>query len=246
MTVWSLLCPFFLNVYAANIGKLSTSTVFLKEAITFAHIIGLHKKEYYKGIAEDVQQHCLRVYWLLFITDRYASCVSLWFDTNIDDRAHSLQHDVPTTLQRARGLPALYNRSDGSVSVTFLHLCTLFTLLDETVNVNLPHHPTRTALAMAQSRLKKILISASDSENEVQLADVSMTQQWMRVALWQYSLSVTDFRSDGDDEEFTFSFPIQVARNALNSLSNLSQQSLEAHGPGMVIICTKCTYKCKL
>ncbi|KFY58270.1 hypothetical protein V497_04928 [Pseudogymnoascus sp. VKM F-4516 (FW-969)] len=219
MTIWSLLCPFFLNVYTANIGKLSTSTVLLKEAITFAHIIGLHKKEYYKGLGEDVQQHCLRVYWLLFITDR----------------AHSLQHDVPTTLQRAHGLPALYNRSDGSVSLTFLHLCTLFTLLDETVNVNLPHHPTRTALAKAQNRLKKILISASDSENEVQLADVSMTQQWMRVALWQYSLSVTDFRSDGDDEEFTFSFPVQVARNALNSLSNLSQQSLEAHGPGMEI-----------
>lgn len=105
------------------------------------------------------------------------------------------------------------------------------------MNVNLPHHPTRTALAMAQNRLKKILISASDSENEMQLADVSMTQHWMRVALWQCSLSVTDFRSDGDDEEFTFSFPIHVARNALSSLCNLSQQSLEAHGPGMVNLC---------
>lgn len=85
MTVWSLLCPFFLNVYAANIGKLSTSTVRLSEAITFAHIIGLQKQEYYKGMAEDVQQYCLRVYWLLFITDRYVSFVSQWFDTNLDE-----------------------------------------------------------------------------------------------------------------------------------------------------------------
>lgn len=85
MTVWSLLCSFFLSVYAANIGKTSTSTVRLSEAITFAHIIGLQKKEHYKGMVEDVQQHCLRVYWLLFITDRYVSFVSQRFDTNLDE-----------------------------------------------------------------------------------------------------------------------------------------------------------------
>jgi hypothetical protein len=71
ITVWSLLTSFFLHVYAANIGKKTTSTLLLTEAVTIAHVLGLHKKSYYDSLDDDQQQYCLRVYWLLFISDRY-------------------------------------------------------------------------------------------------------------------------------------------------------------------------------
>lgn len=70
----------------------------------------------------------------------------------------------------------------------------------------------------------------------MQRADVFMTQQWMRVFLWQYSLSLTNLLSEGSAEEFSLSFPAQVAKTALGFVSNLSRESLEAHGPGMVSI----------
>lgn len=74
MTIKSLLTSFFLHVYAANIGKKSTTTLLLNEAVTIAHIIGLHKRSYYENLDDDQQQYCLRVYWLLFISER---CLSL-------------------------------------------------------------------------------------------------------------------------------------------------------------------------
>lgn len=71
MTIWSLLTSFFLHVYASNVGKKSTTTLLLSEAVTMAHVIGLHKRSYYDKLDDDHQQYCLRVYWLLFISERY-------------------------------------------------------------------------------------------------------------------------------------------------------------------------------
>ena len=71
VTIRSLLTSFFLHVYAANIGKKTSTTLFLNEAVSMAHIIGLHKRSYYDNLDEDHQQYYLRVYWLLFISERF-------------------------------------------------------------------------------------------------------------------------------------------------------------------------------
>jgi len=160
-------------------------------------------------------QHTLRIYWLLFITER----------------AHSIQHDVPTTLKRAPDLPRLENYNDGSVTPAFVQLCKLFNILDVTITAD--PATARIALAMAQQELSSDEAPLS-LENELQRADISMTQQWMRIFLWQHALNVTNLSSANADDEFSFSFPAKVAQNVLSNLSSLSQQSIEAHGPGMV------------
>jgi len=144
-------------------------------------------------------------------------------------RAHSFQHEIPTTLQRAPDLPALSLRPDGSVSANFIHLCSLFSSLDEAVNAK-----SREAISVAQRQLNQRFLEVAGEDNEVQRADIFLTQQWMRVFLWQYSLSLTNLFSDHENEEFSLSFPAQVAKTALGFVSSLSRESLEAHGPGMV------------
>ncbi len=229
MTIRSLLTSFFLHVYAANIGKKASTTLLLNESVTMAHVIGLHKKSYYDNLDEDQQQYCLRVYWLLFISERFISpSVSPHIVTD-PHRAHSFQREIPTTLQRASSLPPLTLRPDGSISANFIHLCTLFSSLDDAINAN-----SREAIAVAQRQLNQHFLAVTGEDNEVQRADIFLTQQWMRVFLWQYSLSLTNLFSDHESEEFSLSFPAQVAKTALGFVSSLSRESLEAHGPGMV------------
>jgi hypothetical protein len=217
ITAFSILSSFFLHVYSANIGRMNASTVYLGEAITKAHIIGLHKTSYYEFLTVEQVQTNLRLYWLLFITER----------------AHSIQHDVPTTLKRAPDLPSLENLNDGSVTPAFIQLCRLFNILDVTITAD--PASARNALALAQQQLSSDEAPLS-LENELQRADISMTQQWMRIFLWQHALNVTNLSSMNNDNEFSFSFPAQVAQNVLSNLSSLSQQSVEAHGPGMVCV----------
>ncbi|KAF7451726.1 Fungal-trans domain containing protein [Pyrenophora tritici-repentis] len=215
VTIYSLLGSFFLHVYSANVGRMNASTVLLGEAIFKAHILGLHKTTHYQTLAAEQTQYALRVYWLLFITER----------------AHSLQHDVPTTLKRTPDLPRLEDLQDGSVTPAFVQLCRLFNILDVTITAE--PASARQALALAQQQLSCDEDPRS-LENEIQRADITMTQQWMRIFLWQHALNVTNLSSRASqDEEFSFRFPAKVAQNVLSNLSSLSRQSVEAHGPGM-------------
>jgi len=215
VTISSLLASFFLHVYSANVGRMNASTVLLGEAIFKAHILGLHKTTHYQNLSAEQTQCALRIYWLLFITER----------------AHSLQHDVPTTLKRTPDLPHLEDLHDGSVTPAFVQLCRLFNILDVTITAE--PAGARQALALAQQQLSCDEDPRS-LENEIQRADITMTQQWMRIFLWQHALNVTNLSSRASqDEEFSFRFPAKVAQNVLSNLSSLSRQSVEAHGPGM-------------
>jgi hypothetical protein len=214
-TIFSILSSFFLHVYRANIGCMNASTVLLGESIVKAHIYGLHKASFYTDLAPEQVQQGLRIYWLLFITER----------------AHSIQHDVPTMLKRVHDLPRLQDLEDGAITPAFIQLCKLFHILDVTITAD--PSTARNALAFAQQELNSEEAPLS-LENELQRADISMTQQWMRIFLWQHAVNVTNLSSATSDDEFSFSFPAKVAQNVLSNLSSLSQQSIEAHGPGMV------------
>ena len=134
-------------------------------------------------------------------------------------------------LKRAPELPPLEDLHDGSITPAFIQLCRLFNILDVTITAD--PSTARDALALAQQQLN----DDSDSrglQNELQRADISMTQQWMRIFLWQHALGVTSLRSNYQNDEFSFSFPANVAQNVLSNLSSLSKESIEAHGPGMV------------
>ena len=66
----SLRSSFFLHVAHLHMRKQRTSTLTLREAISMAHMLDLHKPSHYETLsAEDARDH-LRMLWLLFITER--------------------------------------------------------------------------------------------------------------------------------------------------------------------------------
>lgn len=65
---------FFLHVYHENLeGGGASSLLFLREAITHAQILKLERESTYAALSEPDQQLYRRVFWLLFVTERYAS-----------------------------------------------------------------------------------------------------------------------------------------------------------------------------
>lgn len=70
----SLLTSFFLHVYFANTNKLQTAGLCLREAIAYAHGLELHRPESFASLAAiSEHQLRLRVYWILFISERSAA-----------------------------------------------------------------------------------------------------------------------------------------------------------------------------
>lgn len=65
-----LLSSFFLHIVSANTGRSQKATLLLREAVAFAHLLGYDKVDHYAKLKiSDAQQH-LRVYWVLFVTEK--------------------------------------------------------------------------------------------------------------------------------------------------------------------------------
>ena len=62
---------FFLHIYYENQnpGGLQ-SILYLREAISIAQVLGLHRESYYKNVIREEQQIRRRTLWLLFVTER--------------------------------------------------------------------------------------------------------------------------------------------------------------------------------
>lgn len=66
----SLKTSFFLHVAYLHMKKQRTSTLTLRESISLAHMLDLHKATHYEALSGPEANEDLRVLWLLFITER--------------------------------------------------------------------------------------------------------------------------------------------------------------------------------
>jgi hypothetical protein len=69
-TLDNLRASFFLHVAYLHMKKQRTSTLTLRESISMAHMLDLHKESHYEGASNEEAGEDLRVIWLLFITER--------------------------------------------------------------------------------------------------------------------------------------------------------------------------------
>ncbi len=88
-------------------------------------------------------------------------------------------------------------------------------------------------LSSLQQQLTNALPEKLDI-TEFQVADLRITQQWLRTIVWQLSTASGCLSSTSADETMRLSFPIDVARELTIVTSRLSLPTMEAHGFGLV------------
>ncbi|KAI8672023.1 Zn(2)-C6 fungal-type domain-containing protein [Fusarium sp. Ph1] len=216
-TIDALLTSFFLHVFYSNTGKMTKSTLLLREAIAYSHILGLHQDIFYTNLDSFTTQYYLRIAWILFITDR----------------AHSLQHDLPPTFKLSPTLPELQPQEDDGLSTAFCSLCRLFQSFQDACPPDIRSTGGRHLLGNISTQLRRAHPFPL-CENEVQRADLVVTDSWLRVVLWKVAIPYVDSTTDPNDRGLSVSFPMSVAKDLLSKLATLSSCALEAHGPGMV------------
>lgn len=67
----------------------------------------------------------------------------------------------------------------------------------------------------------------------IQKADILITQQWLRLVIWQSSMRQGLLSSNAADESMTFSYPMKIAHSLLAVISSLPTTSIEVHGMGI-------------
>jgi hypothetical protein len=69
----NLLTSFFLFSAYGNLDRQDYAWFYLCQALSMAYTLGLHKENTYSLLDSDVAEERRRVFWLLFITERYDS-----------------------------------------------------------------------------------------------------------------------------------------------------------------------------
>ncbi|KAK6344587.1 hypothetical protein TWF718_006546 [Orbilia javanica] len=220
--IYAILTSLFFHVYYENLGKVSASSLSLREAITFVQIMNLDRESGYHSLLPEDAELQRRLFWLLFVTER----------------GHSIVHDLPFVLNKTIKLPSP-DIDKEPLLASFMNLASLFANFDKSVidawtSRNTDEAPTLERLLQLQSNLKRVHPHKTHT-NEVQKADVLVTKHWMRTLVWQVSMQQGFLAgSTGkDDEAMTLSFPLRVAEELLSTLSHISRGAIESHGPGM-------------
>jgi hypothetical protein len=68
---------------------------------------------------------------------------------------------------------------------------------------------------------------------DIQKADILVTQQWLRLIVWQSSMRQGLLSSHAEDESMKFGYPLKIAHSLLNVISSLPTTSIEVHGMGI-------------
>ncbi|CRL17992.1 Fungal transcriptional regulatory protein, N-terminal [Penicillium camemberti] len=220
---------FFLHIYheSKHAGG-SESLLFLREAISLAQMMYLHRETAYIGLPQDEQQIRRRVLWLLFITER-GVCIL---------------HKLPVVLKTNISTPELDLDGEPQVLPAFLKLLDLFRLFEQSrmfdfiEDDDLGMCSIPDEMRNLDKRSFKMLhdglqdgSTLMDHISDVQKADLCVTRHWMRMILWKVSAKHHQFfPSQWADSP---SFPILVANELLDIVSKLPQAAIKAHGLGM-------------
>lgn len=252
---------FFQHIYHENMSSGgSKSLLFLREAITIAQIMGLHRKGIYQSLPLEESQMRRRIIWLLFVTERGVAMlhklptILVWQpnrfppldDTWINSNPHN--NNTAEKQDEAHILPA------------FKKLVNLFWVFDQggafdiILNADDDADPDSDSqrrssrLEYLQRRLQEMSWAEELESNEVQQADILVTKSWMQAVLWRASVRRHQYRPVGSSSETTTvvgvaaaashyqqtpiaAGPYRIVNEFLSHISHYSKTALEAHGP---------------
>lgn len=219
-TLSSVQISFFLFSCFFTLEKQNVCWFHLREAATLAQLLGLHEESSYLGIDPIQSMYKRRTFWLLFVTEH----------------AYAMERHRPLSLHPTIGLPAPQNPHEEEVISGFLHLISLFRCIDDEF-MALWNKAKNVCSSAWLSQIQRQLTDALPPElntTESQVADIRITFHWLRIMVWQLSITNGDLSSNSTDTSMTFKYPIEVVRDLLQDIHNLSSDAMEVHGVGLI------------
>ncbi|KAI1636628.1 hypothetical protein F4809DRAFT_650397 [Biscogniauxia mediterranea] len=243
-----VISSFWLSTSFFEISQSRKSWFYLREALTLALDLGLHNDDAaYIGLTPPETLCRLRVFWILFVTER----------------SFAILRNKPLTLRKTPRLPSTgHDYEPPNIHAGFMKLVESYVPLDESfVNAWNDGSDPRVSNS-TYLNLQRILAKPPDLEprtrrrsqpthllgpckvegdeyvqepgpTEIQKADLLMTQQWLRLIVWQSSFRQGLLSTAASDKSMTFAFPLCIARDTASILQSLPSSAIEVHGMGM-------------
>lgn len=237
----SILTPFFLHIYFANASKIRTAAVYLRESIASVHWLGLDRQETYEPLEREERSLKLRIFWILFISERQAGFWTPYLDLvhllTLHGRTFCAQNCFPAVLVPIDEMPPYEEMDDSFRSITqaFSSLTRLFSHLQSNIlETSSTRRPVMDPDKVTTAQTDLCAHTQHSSFTEVQQVDLFVTRQWIRLLIWEYTMRHYKMSRDSTNQAFSLLLPVTIARELLSLFPSVSAESIYAHGYGMV------------
>lgn len=218
-TLLSIQTSFFLYSSYFTLEKQNSCWFHLREAVTLAQMLCLNEEAAYSHGSSLDNMLKRRTFWLLLLTER----------------AYALERHKPLSLHPTIEMP-IAEGPESEVAMGFLFLIKLFRCLDDEF-MGLWNKVKTECSTLWLSNLQRQLYQALPQDlqtTQSQAADIKITQHWLRIMVWQLSVTNNHLSSHSANLGMTFTYPMEVARDLIKDLQSLTLPSMEVHGVGLV------------
>ncbi|OAQ58777.1 amylase cluster transcriptional regulator AmyR [Purpureocillium lilacinum] len=234
---WTVMTSFFLFAYYGNLDQSRSAWHYLREAVGLAQSLGVDDPELYADWDTNTQQRRLRLFWLLFITER----------------AYAVQHRRQVILRSSIDLPKVFDSHDPKLIYGFVALTKVFKTIDNDFiaawsvlrSAKETHDPGNAMQKILEQEDLMGCLSMSEID-ETQRLDVLITQHWLRVLVCKMQIRRATATASANAPEpgqrvsagygkFGQKYVLETCSSLLEIISKANQLSLEAHGIGMVV-----------
>ncbi|KFY01592.1 hypothetical protein O988_02662 [Pseudogymnoascus sp. VKM F-3808] len=212
-SVEAVVTSFLLYGSYRSLNDQSKAWFFLREATTL----------YMSSIIEGNTQRSLgsnQLFWLLLITER----------------SYAIRKHRPLTLLLSSSSPDIAELGNEIAASGFVHLVNLFRPIDE-LFIGLWNGTLSACsvdwLVSLDEHMKNSASPTLDI-SDIELVNLLVTQQWLRLIVWQLSNNLGFLSSVSTHGSLNFQYPIQIAQDLTILIYRLPQQSMEIHGIGLV------------
>ncbi|KAJ5757352.1 uncharacterized protein N7511_006046 [Penicillium nucicola] len=217
----NIIIAFLLYGCHIGLGNQRHAYYFLREATTLYTASALESQAT-SAQADDADPSLAgNLFWLLLVSER----------------AHAIRRHRPITLQVTSQSPQLEDNPNPEPSaIGFRCLANLYLPFDE---VFLSHwngnHTTCSveSLVVLEERIQ-IAVPPELDLPDVIMADLRVSQQWLRIMIWQLSTTAGFLSTNPSHECMDFRYPLLIAQDLCLATWKLSRQSMETHGIGLI------------
>jgi hypothetical protein len=212
-TSFFLFCSYF------TLERQNSCWYYLREASTLAQLMRMHDESSYMTGDTTDNLFRRRTFWLLLLTER----------------AYAMERHRTLSVHPTIELPAVEGPESELIS-GFVHLTQLFCCIDDDFMAlwNKTKNECSPEWVSALQRRLKDVVPQQIHATEHQKADIKITQQWLRIMVWQLSVAHGHISSHANNEALSFTYPIEVAKDLVQDIESLSLDSMEVHGVGLV------------
>ncbi|KAJ4404437.1 hypothetical protein N0V82_010500 [Gnomoniopsis sp. IMI 355080] len=256
----AVISSFWLSTSFFEINQNRKSWLYLREALTLAQDMGLHDDAAYVGLPPEEALCRQRLFWQLFVTERSFAIlrnkpITFKKTPSLPTTRHAYESpDIHTGfLQLVSSYTPLdesfvtaWNEGSdpGVSSTTYLALQNLLAHPPSFLQRSRASTPSSDSLPTYSAPVTAApsVNGSDDAADEeivqseptaIQKADLLITQQWLRLIVWQSSFRQTLLSWTAPHESMHFAFPLAIARSTANVLRGLPSSAVEVHGMGI-------------